>query len=147
MLVKMPEDMDWTDAAMAEPLTISLHGIHRGGLKAGEYCAIIGAGPIGLLAGMIAQAYGAHAILLDLVQERLDFAKELGIEYVINSGEEDAAARVSEITGGMMAQQVMECSGSNAAIRSSLILSATQEELLLPAGSKRDLNSYRYHNA
>lgn len=35
MLVKMPEDMDWTDAAMAEPLTISLHGIHRGGLKAG----------------------------------------------------------------------------------------------------------------
>ena len=82
MLVKMPEDMDWTDAAMAEPLTISLHGIHRDGLKAGEYCAIIGAGSIGLLAGMIAQAYGAHAILLDLVQERLDFAKELGIEYV-----------------------------------------------------------------
>ncbi len=84
MLVKMPEDMTWTDAAMAEPLTISLHGIHRGGLKAGEYCVIIGAGPIGLLAGMIAQAYGAHAIMLDLVQERLDFAKGLGIEYVIN---------------------------------------------------------------
>lgn len=122
MLVKMPDDMDWTDAAMAEPLTISLHGIHRGGLKAGEYCAIIGAGPIGLLAGMIAQAYGAHAILLDLVQERLDFAKELGIEYVINSGVEDAVERVKEITGGEMAQQVMECSGANAAVRSSLDL-------------------------
>ena len=120
--MKMPDDMDWTDAAMAEPLTISLHGIHRGGLKAGEYCAIIGAGPIGLLAGMIAQAYGAHAILLDLVQERLDFAKELGIEYVINSGKEDAVARVKEITGGDMAQQVMECSGANAAILSTLDL-------------------------
>ena len=58
MLIKIPDDMDWTEAAMAEPLTISLHGIHRGGLKAGEYCAVIGAGPIGLLAGMIAQAYG-----------------------------------------------------------------------------------------
>lgn len=122
MLVRMPEDMDWTDAAMAEPLTISLHGIHRGGLKAGEYCAVIGAGPIGLLAGMIAQAYGAHAILLDLVQERLDFAKELGIEYVINSGTENAAERVKEITGGVMAQQVMECSGANAAILSTLDL-------------------------
>lgn len=120
MLVKMPEDMSWTDAALAEPLTISLHGIHRGGLKAGEYCAIIGAGPIGLLAGMVAQAYGAHAILLDLVQERLDFAKELGIEYVINSGSEDPTARIREITGGTMAQQVMECSGANAAIRSTL---------------------------
>lgn len=122
MLVKMPEDMDWTDAAMAEPLTISLHGIHRGGLKAGEYCAIIGAGPIGLLAGMVAEAYGAHAILLDLVQERLDFARKLGIEYVINSSKEDAVKRVEEITGGVMAQQVMECSGSNAAIRSTLDL-------------------------
>lgn len=122
MLVKMPEDMDWVDAAMAEPLTISLHGVHRGGLKAGEYCAIIGAGPIGLLAGMVAQAYGAHAILLDLVQERLEFAKELGIEYVINSGKEDAVQSVKEITGGVMAQQVMECSGANAAIRMSLDL-------------------------
>ena len=122
MLVKMPEDMDWTDAAMAEPLTISLHGIHRGGLKAGEYCAIIGAGPIGLLAGMIAQAYGAHAILLDLVQERLDYAKTLGIEYVINSGKENAQERIREITGGDMAQQVMECSGANAAILSTLDL-------------------------
>lgn len=138
MLVKMPEDMDWTDAAMAEPLTISLHGIHRGGLKAGEYCAIIGAGPIGLLAGMIAQAYGAHAILLDLVQERLDFAKELGIEYVINSGEEDAAARVGEITGGMMAQQVMECSGSNAAIRSSLDLVSNAGRITLTGWPPRE---------
>ena len=120
MLVKMPEDMSWVDAALAEPLTISLHGIHRGGLKAGEYCAIIGAGPIGLLAGMIAQAYGAHAILLDLVQERLDFAKELGIEYTINSGKENPEERIREITGGTMAQQVMECSGANVAIRSTL---------------------------
>lgn len=84
------------------------------------YCAVIGAGPIGLLAGMIAQAYGAHAILLDLVQERLDFAKELGIEHVINSGKEDVKEAIRKITGGTMAQLVMECSGSNAAIRSTL---------------------------
>ena len=73
MLIKVPEALSDVEAAMAEPLTISLHGIHRGGLKAGEYCAIIGAGPIGLAAGLVAEAYGAHAILLDLVQERLDF--------------------------------------------------------------------------
>ena len=46
MLIKIPEGMSWEQAAMAEPLTISLHGIHRGGLQAGEYCAIIGAGLI-----------------------------------------------------------------------------------------------------
>lgn len=120
MLVKMPDDMDWVDAAMAEPLTISLHGIHRGGLKAGEYCAIIGAGTVGLLAALAALAYGAYPILIDLVQERLDFAKELGVEYVINSGKEDPVARISEITGGVMAQLVMECSGANVAVRNTL---------------------------
>lgn len=120
LLVKIPEGMTWEEAAMAEPLTISLHGIHRGGFKQGEYCAIIGAGPIGLVAGMIAEAYGGHAILLDLVQERLDFATAIGIEHVINSANEDAVARIAEITGGEMAQQVMECSGANAAIRNAL---------------------------
>ncbi len=120
MLVKIPDDMSYTQAAMAEPLTISLHGIHRGGLKDGEYCAIIGAGPIGLAAALVAEAYGAHAILLDLVEERLEFAKSLGVEYTINSGSEDAAGRISEITGGVMAQLVMECSGANAAIRAAL---------------------------
>ncbi|MDO4521984.1 MAG: zinc-binding alcohol dehydrogenase family protein [Eubacteriales bacterium] len=120
MLVKKPAELSWEEAAMVEPLTISLHGVHRGALKAGEYCVVIGAGTIGLLAGMVGQAYGAHVILLDLVQERLDFAKSLGIEYVINSGKEDAVEAVKAITGGNMAQLVMECSGANAAIRATL---------------------------
>ncbi len=122
MLVKMPEDMDWILAAMAEPLTISLHGVHRGGLKAGEFCAIYGAGPIGLLAALIAEAYGAHAILIDVVQERLDFGKELGVEYIINSGKENPVEKVAESTGGNMAQLVMECTGANVCIRGSLDL-------------------------
>lgn len=122
MLVKIPDKMGWAQAAMAEPLTIALHGIHRGELKKGEYCVIIGAGPIGLLAGMIAEAYDAHAIMLDLVQERLDFAASAGIEYTVNSDKEDAVQRVCEITGGTMAQQVMECSGANSAIQMTLDL-------------------------
>lgn len=120
LLVKIPEGMNYIQAAMAEPLTISLHGIHRGDLKAGEFCAIIGAGPIGLMAGMIAQAYGAHAILIDLVKERLDFAKSLGIEHTINPKNEDSIEKIRTITHGTMAQQVMECSGSNDAIRTTL---------------------------
>ena len=58
--------------------------------------------------------------MIDLVQERLDFAKSVGIEYVINSGTENTEERIREITGGDMAQLVMECSGANAAIRSTL---------------------------
>ncbi len=138
MLVKIPDGMDWVLAAMAEPLTISLHGVHRGGLKAGEFCAIYGAGPIGLLAGMAAQAYGAHAIIIDVVQERLDFARSVGIEYAINSGEQDPAALVAEITGRTMAQLVMECTGANACIRGSLDLVSNAGRITFTGWPKKE---------
>lgn len=138
LLVKIPDEMTWEEAAMAEPLTISLHGVHRGGCREGEYCAIIGAGPIGLVAGLVAQAYGGHGILMDLVQERLDFAKSLGIEYVINSGKEDAAKRIAEITGGTMAQQIMECSGANGAIRSTLDYVSNAGRITLTGWPKKE---------
>lgn len=138
MLVKMPDDMDWVLAAMAEPLTISLHGVHRGELKAGEYCAIYGAGPIGLLAAMVAKAYGAHAILIDVVQERLDFAKELGVEYIINSANEDPVAVIEKITDGTMAQLVMECTGANVCIRSTLDLVSSAGRITFTGWPKKE---------
>lgn len=138
MLIKMPDGMDWTLAAMAEPLTISLHGIHRGGLKADEFCAIYGAGPIGLLAGMVAQAYGAHAILIDIVPERLDFAKTVGIEHVINSKTQNVVEEVSRITNGVMAQQVMECSGANPCIRGTLDIVSNAGRITLTGWPKQE---------
>lgn len=138
MLIQIPEGMSWEQAAMAEPLTISLHGVHRGGLKAGEYCAIYGAGPIGLVAGMVAQCYGAHAIVIDLVQERLDFARSVGIEYVINSGKENAEEVVRGITGGNMAQLVMECSGANPCIRGTLDLVSNAGRITLTGWPKKE---------
>ena len=71
MLLKVPDDMPWDIIPLAEPLTIALHGIHRLNLKAGEHIAINGAGPIGLLAAMVALHYGAEPIMIDLVKERL----------------------------------------------------------------------------
>lgn len=138
MLVKMPDGMTFEQAAMAEPLTISMHGIHRGAFKEGEFCAVIGAGPIGLAAAMTAQAYGGHAILIDLVQERLDFAKKVGIEYTINSGKEDAAKKICEITNGDMAQLVMECSGANAAIRATLDYASNAGRITLTGWPKKE---------
>ena len=138
MLVKMPDGMTFEQAAMAEPLTISMHGIHRGALKKDEFCAVIGAGPIGLAAAMTAQAYGGHAILIDLVQERLDFAKKVGIEYTINSGKEDATKKICEITNGDMAQLVMECSGANAAIRATLDYASNAGRITLTGWPKKE---------
>lgn len=138
MLWKLPDDMPWDIAPMAEPLTIALHGIHRGGLKAGEHVSIIGAGPIGLLAAMSAIAYGAEPILIDLVDERLEMAKELGVKYVINSGKEDLVAKAAEYTDGRMAELVMECSGANPAVRSTLDIVANAGRITLTGWPKKE---------
>lgn len=120
MLVKIPDEMPWDLAPIAEPLTISLHGLHRLQLKAGEHIAIFGAGTIGLLAAMTAVAYGATPILIDVVDERLEFAKTCGIEYTINSLKENLVEKVTEYTNGRLAECVLEASGANAAIRASI---------------------------
>lgn len=136
MLWKLPEDMPWELAPIAEPLTIALHGIHRGSLKAGEHVVIIGAGPIGLLAAMAALSYQAVPILVDVVDERLEFARELGVEFTINSLKENAEEKVIEYTNGRKAELVMECSGANSAIRSTLDLVANAGRITLTGWPK-----------
>lgn len=122
MLVPIPANIPWDIAPISEPLTISLHGCHRLGLKAGETIAISGAGTIGLLAAMVALAYGAKPILIDMVEERLAFARELGVEMTVNLKTENLLEKVKAYTDGRMCQCVMEASGANAAIRSTLDL-------------------------
>lgn len=138
MLLKVPDDMPWDIIPLAEPLTIALHGIHRLNLKAGEYIAINGAGPIGLLAAMVALHYGAEPIMIDLVKERLDFAKSLGVRYTINLREEDLVKKVSEYTNGRMAECVMEASGANSAIRATLDIVSHAGRIALTGWPKQE---------
>lgn len=138
MLLKVPDDMPWDIIPLAEPLTIALHGIHRLNLKAGEHIAINGAGPIGLLAAMVALHYGAEPIMIDLVKERLDFAKSLGVRYTINLREEDLVEKVNEYTNGRMAECVMEASGTNSAIRATLDIVSHAGRIALTGWPKQE---------
>lgn len=138
MLLKVPDDMPWDIIPLAEPLTIALHGIHRLNLKEGEHIAINGAGPIGLLAAMVALHYGAEPIMIDLVKERLDFAKSLGVRYTINLREEDLVEKVSEYTNGRMAECVMEASGANSAIRATLDIVSHAGRIALTGWPKQE---------
>lgn len=112
LLHKAPEEISEELAPLAEPLTIALHALHRTGVKAGEHVAIFGAGAIGLLAAMSVIHYGGEPILLDIVQERLDFAGALGIKYRINTSTEDFIRQLALYTNGRMAEVVLEASGA-----------------------------------
>lgn len=120
MLHKVSSAISLELAPMAEPLTIALHALHRTRVKAGEHVCIIGAGSIGLLMAQTTLSYGAIPIVIDVVEERLSFARTLGVKHIIQAGVEDAKERIREITGGRMAEVVVEASGANAAIRGTI---------------------------
>ena len=139
MLRKVPQDMPWERVPLAEPLVISMHGLHTCQLKAGEHIAIIGAGAIGLLAGMGALAYDATPILVDVVDERLELARSFGIPYTVNPAKEDAVARIMEITKNRGVECVMEASGSDAGVRSAIDYAAYTGRIALTGWPKHEI--------
>ncbi len=138
MLIKAPKDMPWEIIPMAEPLTIALHALHRTRFKANEYMAINGAGAIGILVALSAKAYGGTPILIDIVDERLEYAKKLGIEHTINIGVENSIEAIKDITKGRMAEVVVEASGANGAIRDTLDMASFAGRIALTGWPKND---------
>ena len=137
---KVAVDVSWTHLAMVEPLTISVHAVKRLRLARGEHLAVTGAGPIGLLAAQYALVIGAVPIVIDPIDERLALARKLGIPFGINPVGENAVDRIREITGGRMAEAVLEASGSDAAIRSSIAYVAYAGRIALVGWPKGDVS-------
>lgn len=136
MLIPVPDTIPWDQVPLAEPLTIALHAIHRTKLKAGEHIAINGAGAIGILIAMAAISYGATPIMIDLVEERLEFARNQGVTKTINIKNEDLLGKLEEITHGRMAEVVVEASGANAAIRNTLDMASFAGRIALTGWPK-----------
>lgn len=137
---KVPDGVSWKRLAMVEPLTISVHAVKRVRLAEGEHLAVTGAGPIGLLAAQYALVIGAVPIVIDPIDERLALARTLGIPFGINPVGENAVDRIREITGGRMAEAVLEASGSDAAIRSSIAYVAYAGRIALVGWPKGDVS-------
>jgi predicted dehydrogenase len=76
-------------------------------LKMGEYCVVYGAGILGLLATQMLRVSGVRAIVVDLDERRLKIAQELGAEYTVNAGAEDAVKLINHYTGGYGADAVL----------------------------------------
>jgi L-iditol 2-dehydrogenase len=121
LLHRIPSHMTWKQAAMVEPTAnLVTDLLERTRLVPGDFAVVQGPGPIGLLAAMAARAAGARDVAIigtpGDVELRLAKARELGFRSLINIGETDPVEAVAELTGGIGADVVVECSGSPRAI-------------------------------
>lgn len=126
LLHRMPEGMTFDQAAVVEPTANAVTDvIERARITAGDFAVVIGPGPIGLLAAMVARAAGAREVVVIGTPAdaalRLKKAKELGFTTV-NLGEANPVDVVMGLTGGIGADLVIECSGSPKAIPGTIDL-------------------------
>ncbi|MDK1361965.1 alcohol dehydrogenase catalytic domain-containing protein [Arthrobacter sp. zg-Y1219] len=96
----IPKDIPWEVAALNEPMAVALHAVNRTEPRPGDKVVIFGAGPIGLGALLGYRRRGAsHIVVVDLIPSRLEKALQIGADAVINSADEDVAARLVELHG------------------------------------------------
>ena len=80
----------YEQAAMFEPSTVALHGVYQNQYQGGGYVAILGGGTIGMFTMQWTKIFGSRKVVVfDISDERLELAKRLGADEVINTTQED----------------------------------------------------------
>lgn len=111
-LYGLPENVSYDQASAVQVLGISYHAVaHRVKAGPGQRIAVIGAGPVGLGAALIAQLMGAEVTITDVLDYRLAKARALGIPRAMRAADGDVRARALEATGGRGFDKVVECAG------------------------------------
>lgn len=109
----LPDGLDLRHAALTEPLAVAVRGVRLARLEPGAPVAVLGAGPIGLLAGLVAQGLGSGPVVVISSNEaRAERARELGLATA--SAEEVAAG--APALEGEIPIAVIECAGRPATL-------------------------------
>ena len=122
---KLPPHMSLEEGALIEPLAVAVHITKQAVIVPGESVVVMGAGPVGLLCAAVAKAFGAvKVIAVDIQQQRLDFAREFTATGTFTPSrvpaEENAAKLVEEFGLGAGADVVIDASGAEPSIQTSI---------------------------
>lgn len=139
--VKFDEDVSFEKGAFFEPATVALHGLRRVDYKGGKHVAILGGGTIGLLTAQWAKIFGAKSVtVFDILDERLELAKRLGIDYGVNTSKGNYMDEVKEITEGRGFDYVYETAGNTITMKMAFELAANKAGVCFIGTPTRELS-------
>lgn len=114
---KIPDGMDYSTAALLEPMGVAMHGIDAADIR-GKTAVVYGCGPIGLMAVGIGKAWEAKQVIaIDVFDAKLAVARKMGADMIINAKSPDLFAALKSV-GDI--DVVIDYTGNAAAIRSGL---------------------------
>lgn len=122
-LHRVPDRVSDRAAAIVEPLAVGLHGLKRGRFTTGDAVVVVGFGMVGAAVTMLAAAIGAApVIVVESVPARAESALDAGASYVLSPGDE-LRRQVLDLTGGRGADVVVDCTGRESVLPTSVELS------------------------
>ncbi len=117
ILYRVPGELSFEQAALVEPFAIALHAIRRAPPALNETVVVVGAGMIGLaLIQGLKQAGCGQLLAVDLAEDRLALANQMGATRTINSAKEKAWELIQELTHGRGADLAFEAVGVSASV-------------------------------
>jgi propanol-preferring alcohol dehydrogenase len=109
----LPDEISFAGGAVMTDMIGSQYYLQQKMHVAGnKRVAVIGLGPMGAAATLIASGLGAEVIAIDIIKERLKFSKTLGATHALDSRDANIKARILEITKGAGVEVAIDCSGS-----------------------------------
>jgi L-iditol 2-dehydrogenase len=121
ILYRIPDNVTFVQAALAEPVAVALHALSLSGLCPGESCLVTGTGMIGCCVIQAAAAAGAVPLLAaDIIDSRLNMALMLGATAGINTQRSTAAESVKNETGGRGVDVVFDATGISETVNFSI---------------------------
>ena len=97
--VPFDKSVSYEQGAMFEPATVAIHGVFQNDYHGGEYVAILGGGTVGMFTMQWTKIFGSKKVVVfDISDERLDLAKRLGADEVINTKKEGYMEKAMAIT-------------------------------------------------
>ena len=110
----LPDGLSYSEGAMIEPLAVTVHAAKRFPDIKGAKAVVMGCGPIGILLVQSLKAMGASEVLAtDISDSRLELAKSLGADHVVNTKRHDYAEALLSAFGPDKADVAYECAGSD----------------------------------
>jgi L-iditol 2-dehydrogenase len=139
-LNRIPDNVGFDEASVAEPLACVLNGQELARVGAGDVVVVIGAGPIGCLHVRLARYRGASAVyLVDLSRERLDMsAARVAPDASICAAEVDVVDEVMKLTDGRGADVVITATAAGKTQEQGLAMAARQGRISFFGGLPRD---------
>jgi len=122
-------------AALVEPLSCALHSTRLADVGLGDDVVVIGAGVMGLLNVIASKKRGARVIVSEVDARRLDKAREIGADHVIDASATDPVARVKELTDGRGATVVIAAIGHPKANEQGMAMLAVRGTFVLFASA------------